>query len=279
MSFRVHRSIAGLLVATCLGCATAKQSDTARTGLEQLLISTAVDRSLNQVDLAPVRYAKVYLDTQYLDCVDKNYVIVSMHHRLLANGSTLVGKAEDADVVVEVGSGAVGTDRNDLFLGIPQIPLPPPSPISVPKMALFERTKAMGTAKLLVIAYDVRTKQPVINGDYLLARSNHNNLSVMGGGSLVRGDVADEIRYRTGQSENGLDLPNIARTQPQQQQQQVQMVAMASPVGQPMAPAAGGMPVQGAAPAMQQMPQQMAPQGAVPQAPAQQPRAMQPFPY
>ncbi|HWA97936.1 MAG TPA: DUF6655 family protein [Pirellulales bacterium] len=203
------RMALGLTMLACLGCATAKESDTSRTGLEQLLISSAVDRSLDQVDLAPLRYAKVYLDTQYLDCVDKNYVIVSMHHRLMANGSTVVAKPEEADVVVEIGSGGVGTDRNDLFVGVPQIPLPPPSPISVPRMAFFQRSKAMGTAKLRVIAYDVKTKLPVINGDYMLARTNHNNISVMGGGSLVRGDVADDLHTRTGQSENGIEMPHL----------------------------------------------------------------------
>lgn len=121
------------------GCASVKESDTSRTGIEQLLISEAVDRSLDRVDFTAARGAKVYVEEKYLDCVDKNYVLMSLHHRLLSQQCTLVGKAEEADLVMEVASGAVGTDRQDLFAGIPQIPLPPPSPISVPKMAFFER--------------------------------------------------------------------------------------------------------------------------------------------
>ncbi len=78
------------------GCASMKESDTARTGLEQLLISSAVDESLDKVNLAPLSGAKVFLKTDYLDSVDKNYVIVSLRSRLLKHNCTLVDKADDA---------------------------------------------------------------------------------------------------------------------------------------------------------------------------------------
>ncbi|MCZ2341782.1 MAG: hypothetical protein LC104_08295, partial [Bacteroidales bacterium] len=119
-----------------MGCATQKESHTARTGVEQLLISSAIDQSLDRVDLNPLRNRKVFLESKYLDCVDKNYVIISMHHRLIAQGSRLVEKAEEADAIVEVGSGAVGTDGQELFVGIPEIPLPPPSPVAIPRLSL-----------------------------------------------------------------------------------------------------------------------------------------------
>jgi hypothetical protein len=205
----------GIVVAAAAftGCATMKESDTARTGIEQLLISTAVDRSLNRVDLRPIAKAKVFLDTQYLDCVDKNYIIVAMHQRLMQNGCTLVGKAEDAQVVVEVASGGVGTDRNELFVGVPSIPLPPPSPISIPKLPVFDRTKAMGTAKLAIVAYDATTKQPVINSGYSIARADHRNTNVLGIGGLQTGSVHRELVAATGEAESLADLPAVARQQ------------------------------------------------------------------
>lgn len=186
-----------------------KESDTSRTGLEQLLISSAVDRALDRVDLSPVRGAKVFVEPKYLECVDKNYVLVSLNQRLLNIGSTLVDKAEDADVVLQVGSGGVGTDRQELFAGVPEIPLPPPSPISVPKMAFYSRTRANGTAKLIVLAYDVKTKQPVINPGVVLARSDFKNWKVMGGGPIERGSVHDELVAATG--EDGSIIPASTR--------------------------------------------------------------------
>jgi hypothetical protein len=101
------------------GCSSMKESDTARTGVEQLLISSAVDRALDKVSFASLRGAKVFVEEKYLDCTDKNYVIVSLHQRVMRAGCKLVDKADDADVILELASGAVGTDRNDAFLGVP----------------------------------------------------------------------------------------------------------------------------------------------------------------
>jgi hypothetical protein len=197
----------GLLALLLSGCATLKETDTARTGIEQLLISSAADRALDKVDFGPIAHAKVFLETKYLDCVDKNYIIVALHQRLLMHQCTLVEKPEEANVVVEVASGGVGTDRHELFVGIPEIPLPPPSPIAIPKLALFTRTKAMGTAKLTVVAYDTATKQAVINSGYALARSDHQNYSVLGAGSVQGGTLTTEIAQATGQSDSIVTLP------------------------------------------------------------------------
>jgi hypothetical protein len=180
-------------MATAFGCATMKHSDTARTGVEQLLISTAADKALDKVDLRPIAQAKVFLETKYLDCVDKNYIIVSMRQRLMRSGCTLVEKIEDAQVVVEVASGGVGTDRNELFLGTSEIPLPPPSPVSIPRLALMERKRAIGTAKIAVLAYDAKTKAAVINNGYALARADHRTTNLLGLGGINSGSVHQEL--------------------------------------------------------------------------------------
>ena len=185
-----------------------KESDTARTGIEQLLISSAADRALDKVDLAPIANAKVFLETKYLDCVDKNYIIVAMHQRLMQQNCTLVEKAEEANVIVEVGSGGVGTDRHELFVGIPEIPLAPPSPIAIPKLALFTRTKAMGTAKLTVVAYDATTKHAVINSGFAIARSDHKNWNVMGAGGVQGGTLSTEIAQATGERDSMVTMPS-----------------------------------------------------------------------
>lgn len=204
-----------LLLALVSGCATMKESDTARTGTEQMLISSAVDRSLDKVDFSAVRGAKVYIDEKYLDCVDKNYVFVALHQRLLANGCTLLEKEDDADVVVQVGSGAVGTDRQELFFGIPEIPLPPPSPIAIPKLAFISRTRGNGTAKLIVLAYDAKTKRAVINSAPALARSDYKSWKVLGGGPFNSGSVPTEIAAATGEGDGmTISAPAVAQRRP-----------------------------------------------------------------
>ncbi len=198
-TFRFSLLLSALLP---LGCATMKESDTSRTGIEQLLISSAADRALDKVDFRPVAHAKVFVETKFLDCVDKNYILVALHQRLLQNHCTLVEKAEESDVVLQIASGGVGTDRNELFLGVPEIPLAPPSPIMIPKLTVFSRTKAMGTAKLTVIAYDAKSKQPVINSGAAIARSDHKNWNVLGVGGTYTGSVPAELAAATGEIES-----------------------------------------------------------------------------
>ncbi len=198
-----------ILALSLTGCATMKQSDTSRTGLEQLLISNAVDQSLEKVDFRPIAGAKVNLKTDLLDCVDKNYIILSAKSKLLATQCTLVDKAEDADVVVEIASGGVGTDRTEMVVGTPEIPLGMMG--SVPKINFYERNKAMGTAKLAIIATDVQSKQPIINSGFALARSDHQHWTMFGAGPILSGSVADQIRDNTNHVD-GFMIPPVART-------------------------------------------------------------------
>jgi hypothetical protein len=186
-----------VLIQLTTGCATQKDSHTARTGVEQLLISNAVDRSLDQIDYSPFRDKQVYLETKYLECVDKNYVIGSLRQRILHQNGRLLEKADGADVIVEVASGGVGTDTQELFVGIPEIPLPPPSPIAIPRLAFLTRTKMNGTAKILVNAYDAKTKVPLTAPGANLARSDQNNWNVMGIGPVQSGTVPREIAAAT----------------------------------------------------------------------------------
>jgi len=201
---------ASLFAISFLGCATMKESDTARTGLEQLLISNAVDQSLAKVDFKPVAGAKVHLKTDFLDCVDKNYILLSTRSKLLANQCTIVDKPEDADVVMEIASGGVGTDRTDLTVGSPEIPLGLMG--SIPKISVYERKKAIGTAKLAIVATDTKSKMPVINSGYSLARSDHQHWTMMGAGPVLSGSVADQLKEHTGMSETliyGGDMPTL----------------------------------------------------------------------
>jgi hypothetical protein len=202
----VRFSLSVLLTGSTIGCATIKQSDTSRTGIEQLLISSADDRALDKYDLRPIAGAKVFVDPQYLDCVDKNYILVALHERLLANHCTLVAKQEDSDVVMEVGSGGVGTDRNDLMFGFPGMALPPPATLAIPKIALVERDKSMGTAKIVLVAYDSKTRQAVINTGYSLARSDHKFWQVLGVGGQESGSVQKELVTATDET------PSAAQT-------------------------------------------------------------------
>lgn len=185
-------SLLGLVTLT-LGCTSTKQSNTARTAREQLLVSNAIDQSLSKVDFTPFRGARVFVDEKYLDCTDKGYLVGSVRHRAMANGAVVVSKIEDADVVLELRSGGVGTDMADSFLGMPEIVLP--GMLTIPEVRLVNKTRQSAMAKIGLVAYDPKNHAVLGEGGVSSSLSEDNNWYVMGIGPWQDGSVRDEIRH------------------------------------------------------------------------------------
>lgn len=177
------------------GCTSTKQSNTARTATEQMLISNAVDHSLNKVDFRPLHGATVYVEDKHLDCVDKGYIIGSIRHRLLHEKVRLAAKAEDAEVVVEVRSGGVGTDAASSFFGMPEITLP--GMLSIPEVKLINRDSQKAVAKIGLVAYETGTKRILGAGGVTTARSDDTNTFIFGMGPLQHGSLRTEVDRST----------------------------------------------------------------------------------
>ncbi len=189
-----NQFVAGALAVTILftGCTSTKTSSTARTGVEQLLISTAVDESLDKVDFQAFQGRKVLVEEKYIDCVDKAYVVGSVRHRVARAGGELTAKPEDANIVLEIRSGGVGTDTSDSFVGIPEIALP--GMITLPEVRLVSRLHQTGTAKLALVAYDAKTMQQLGDGGVSLSRADDNNWYALGIGPYQNGSLKRELQ-------------------------------------------------------------------------------------
>lgn len=174
-----------------------RSSDTARTGKEQLLISNAIDQSLAKVEFNSLSGQKVFLDQQYLDCVDKGYLVSSIRERLLHAGASMVDKADDSDVVLEVRSGGVGTDNTDSFVGLPKLAVPGPLPLSFPEIRLWSKEKQQGVAKLGIVAYDAKSKALWGHGGKVLSQSDDTGYTVFGVGPFYRGSIREEVSVAT----------------------------------------------------------------------------------
>ncbi|MEZ6039799.1 MAG: DUF6655 family protein [Planctomycetaceae bacterium] len=186
----------GLLVATAFlisgfGCSSTATSNTARTAKEQMLLSNAVDQSLDKVDFTPLYGQRVFLEEKYLDCIDKPYVVGSVRHRIMRAGGTLLPSADDADVVMELRSGGVGTDTSESFLGTPEIALP--GMLTIPEVRLVERKTQFGYSKLGLVIYDARSRQVLGDGGMAMAQSDDNNWHVLGVGPFQNGDLKTDV--------------------------------------------------------------------------------------
>ena len=176
------------------GCASTSSSDTSRTGMEQLLISDAVDKSLSKIDFRPLAGRQVFVDAQYLDCCDKGYVVSGIRHRVVTAGGRLAKDADSSDCVCEIRSGGVGTDRQETYVGTPNIALPGITPVEIPEIKFWNKKRQMATAKIGVMVYDTKTRVPLGPGGMSLARSDDSNAFLMGVGPWQGGSVKQSIK-------------------------------------------------------------------------------------
>ena len=179
------------IVAAITGCASTTTTNTARTGNEQILISSAIDRAMSNVRFNDFANYKVFVDEKYLDgTVDKGYLLGELRHKILQGGGSLAAKPEEADIVLEPRSGGVGTDSEETFIGIPALGMPG-LPIELPEIKIAQRTTQMGTAKIGLVAYDAKTGSSLGRGGRATALTHANDTYVFGVGPFRSGSVVD----------------------------------------------------------------------------------------
>ena len=209
-SHQLFRAATLLVLAVLLtGCTTTRTTDTARTGLEQLLISNAVDQTLNKVALPPVTGRKVYVEEKYLEAVDKGYIVGSLRQRLMSSGAQIVDAKEGSDITLEVFSGGVGTDNVNSFVGSPGLTVPG-LPIELPEIRLYEKSSQYGTAKLGLVAYATTSGEMLYDSGRSLARADDSRWSICGIGPFQEGTVREEVNRNTGATDFTARVANAA---------------------------------------------------------------------
>lgn len=208
------RSQIGLVLALVMlaGCGTVKQSNTPRTGTEQILLTSAWDDALRQVDFRPLAGVPVYLDTQYVKAVDEGWIISSLRQALLGQGVLLRDKPEKAQWIVEARVGAYGTDQYDWLLGVPQVTVPPtlsgvPTG-TIPELPAIKKTDQLAYSKLALFAYDRASGQLVWRSGTQLATANAKDVYVGGFGPISSGSI------RKRNKRVGINLPMISDPTP-----------------------------------------------------------------
>ena len=184
------------------GCGTTRSSDTTRTATEQLLISDAVDRAVEQIDVRMLEGQAVYLDEAKIGStvVDRDYLISSLRQHMLASGCVLKEKREDADFVLEARTGALGTDRNDLLFGIPATNVPQVVPLTgvpaaIPEIPFAKRSLQRAVAKLAVFAYHRETGEPVWQSGLAMSESTSQGFWVLGAGPFQKGTIYNGTKF------------------------------------------------------------------------------------
>ena len=217
------RCVGAILTATGIvlasGCGSTRMTNTARTGTEQLLLTNSWDQALRQVDFRPLIGVPVFLETSYLEVVDKGWVISSLRQAMLAQGVLLRETKEDAQWIVEARTGAYGTDDSQLLVGVPQMNVPmtiPGVPAgAVPEIPLLKKSDQHAVTKLALFAYDRSSGQLVWNSGTVLGTADDKNVHIGGLGPFQSGSIrggTEFIGVKIPLTEEHSDQPSHERT-------------------------------------------------------------------
>lgn len=168
---------AALVLLATVGCASMRQTQPPQTATEQLLISQAADDAARDLWLASLQGTSIFISTKHFDSLDEAYAVGAIRAHLVEQGALLVDKRAEADIVVEIRSGALSINKSEnLMLGLPSMQLPVPfaaTGLKFPEIPLLKRSLRQGIAKFALTAYDARTGAfvgttgPIIGRSYI----------------------------------------------------------------------------------------------------------------
>jgi hypothetical protein len=186
-----------LVMAACAGCGKAMWSDSKRAATQQLLVSDAIERTVMKLDLQPLAGRKVFLETTVLsDVDDAPYLAATLEHQMLDCGCILAEKREDAEIVLQARAGALGTDRNEVLIGIPATHLEfVGNGTTVPEIALAKRTDQRAVVKISVVAYWRDTGLPVWQSGSEHVASDSRSRWFFGAGPFQDGPIHDHTEF------------------------------------------------------------------------------------
>ncbi|MHB8899203.1 MAG: DUF6655 family protein [Thermoguttaceae bacterium] len=193
------------------GCGTTKWTDTSRSATEQLLISDAMDRAVSELDLRAMAGKTVFVDSTPLKKVtDCEYLISCLRQHMLASECIIKDEKSEADYIVEVRAGSVGTDHHDLLYGIPAVTVPtvmpvPGIPSQIPEIPIIKKTDQRAVVKLSLFAYNQKTGRPIWQSGSMPQESAAKALWVFGAGPFQRGTIYQGMEF----AGNKLDMPLV----------------------------------------------------------------------
>lgn len=162
-------------------------TEPARSVGEQLLLSTAIDRALSELDMDAIGRLKgvnVHLSTNYLKTLDQEYLIGSLRDLFFANGVLVVDDPKESQIIVEARSGANSLDSAKVTAGIAEDQaLPNPvtgAPIALPEMAFFKKENNISVTKIALVAYKTDTREHVFSSGTLLGGAYDRHYQVLG---------------------------------------------------------------------------------------------------
>ena len=196
---RLFALAAGILAG---GCATVRVTDPPRTADEQFLQSLATSRAIEQLSFVSLRDKRVFVDVQYVydslfPTAEQIFLVGELRNRLLIEGAAVTEERGEAEVILEVRSGAIGVNRSDFLLGFPGVNVPVGTveagtvdvPVLIPELSIVKRRTQRGYASVSITAYFADTGELVASSGPSVERTIRQDYWFLGLGPRTTGDI------------------------------------------------------------------------------------------
>ena len=175
--------LAGAAVTALLmsGCADPNITRTGRSAIEQLVLTTAADRTIGKMSFRFLKGEKVRLDySNMTPQVDKNYIQGILENRVSATGAIIALKPDEAKYVLRPVCATFATEDDKIMFGTPQLPIPIPQAgisVIIPELPIFKRIRRFGYCKLGVEVLEAKTNKLVkVEGPFISGAVNTNGV-------------------------------------------------------------------------------------------------------
>ena len=163
----------------CTACSTPTVTNTARNSVEEMLLSSVVERGISSIDFEAYAGKKVFMDYSNLaPQVDKEFLMAYIELHLARFGIIVAKDAADADYVFKATSSVLATDMDKFLLGIPSLPIPIPwanLSIVIPEIPIIMRLQRTAWGRFFFNIVDAKTNEPVQIVDGARAEAAFNN--------------------------------------------------------------------------------------------------------
>ena len=174
-----------LLASTLLLCSCANPwtTNTKRSAVEQYLLAHTIEQAAVQAGLGKYAGQKIFFDYSYLvPQDDKQYLQGRLEMEIARARGIIVGKQEEADVMIQPLCGVLATDINTFLIGTPTLPIPVPYTtlnIVIPEIPLFKIYHRSAYGRLAFNIFEAKTRKPIECIPMINASSHYKNWVVL----------------------------------------------------------------------------------------------------
>lgn len=174
--------IAGIGAFFC-GCSDPMVSNTARTSVEQFLLSDVIEQASDQMKFSAYKGKKAVMDYSYLaPQVDKPIIQGLVERRLAECGVIVVADKKEADIIVQLVCPVLATNMAKLLVGSPSLPIPVPDTsvqIVIPEIAFFLKLTRSAHGHFSVNILNAKDLSPIEVQKGIRTKAYYINWAVM----------------------------------------------------------------------------------------------------